>query len=103
MKKTILVCSVVALGLMMVYVGPIHAKADKKPSTVKDVKSLSEGEQVKLALSGAPPHLVKEVGVMINEEKHQWVHLHSHGDEPAGPGPHVHGCCRSPMDDGSHG
>lgn len=65
MKKMILFCSVVALGLMMVYSGPIHAKSDKKLSTVKDVKSLSEGEQVKLALSGAPPHLVKEVGVMI--------------------------------------
>jgi hypothetical protein len=65
MKKVILVCSVVALGLMMVYSGPVHAKGDKKPSTVKDVKSLSEAEQVKLALSGAPPHLVKEVGVMI--------------------------------------
>jgi hypothetical protein len=65
MKKMILVCSVVALGLMMVYSGPVHAKGDKKSSTVKDVKSLSEGEQVKLALSGAPPHLVKEVGVMI--------------------------------------
>lgn len=49
----------------MVYSGPVHAKGDKKPSTVKDVKSLSEGEQVKLALSGAPPRLVKEVGVMI--------------------------------------
>ncbi len=65
MKKMILFCSVVALGLMMVYSGPVHAKSDKKLSTVKDVKSLSEGEQVKLALSGAPPHLVKEVGVMI--------------------------------------
>jgi hypothetical protein len=65
MKKMILFCSVVALGLMMVYAGPVHAKGDKKLSTVKDVKSLSEGEQVKLALSGAPPHLVKEVGVMI--------------------------------------
>ena len=65
MKKMRLVCSVIALGLMMVYAGPVHAKSDKKLSTVKDVKSLSEGEQVKLALSGAPPHLVKEVGVMI--------------------------------------
>ena len=65
MKRMVLVCSVVALGLMLVYAGPVHAKGDKKPSTVKDVKSLSEGEQVKLALSGAPPHLVKEVGVMI--------------------------------------
>ena len=65
MKKMILFGSVVALGLIMVYSGPVHAKSDKKLSTVKDVKSLSEGEQVKLALSGAPPHLVKEVGVMI--------------------------------------
>ena len=65
MKKMILFCSVVALGLMMVYAGPVHAKSDKKLSTVKDVKSLSEGEQVKLALSAAPAHLVKEVGVMV--------------------------------------
>lgn len=65
MKKMRLFCSVVALGLMMVYSGPVHAKSDKKLSTVKDVKSLSEGEQIKLALSGAPPNLVKEVGVMI--------------------------------------
>ena len=65
MKKTIRFCSVLVVGLMLVYAGPVHAKGDQKPSTVKDVKSLSEGEQVKLALSGAPPHLVKEVGVMI--------------------------------------
>jgi hypothetical protein len=65
MKKMILFCSVVAVGLMMVSFGPVHAKGDKKPSTVKDVKSLSEGEQVKLALSAAPAHLVKEVGVMV--------------------------------------
>jgi hypothetical protein len=65
MKKMILFCSVVAVGLMMVSFGPVHAKGDKKPSTVKDVKSLSEGEQVKLALSAAPAHLVKEVDVMV--------------------------------------
>jgi hypothetical protein len=65
MKKMILFCSVVAVGLMMVSFGSVHAKGDKKPLTVKDVKSLSEGEQVTLALSAAPPHLVKEVGVMV--------------------------------------
>lgn len=65
MKKMIFFCTVVALGLTMGSSGLVHAKGDTKPSTVKDVKSLPEGAQVQLALSGAPPHLVKEVGVMI--------------------------------------
>jgi hypothetical protein len=65
MRNLLLVCSVVTLGMTIVYSSPVHAKGDKKPLTVKDVKSLSEKEQVKLALSGAPPHLVNEVGVMI--------------------------------------
>jgi len=39
--------------------------ADKNPATVKDVTSLSEHEQVKLALSAAPFHITKDASVMI--------------------------------------
>jgi hypothetical protein len=36
-----------------------------KKGAVKEVKSLSEAEQTKLALSAAPSHIAKEAGVMI--------------------------------------
>ena len=65
MKKLLIVGLGVALGFTMVYGDMAAAKEGKKSSTVKDVKSLPQQEQVKLALSAAPAHLVKEVGVMV--------------------------------------
>ena len=53
--------TVLAVG----FSGLPHVTADKKPATVKDVKSLSEHEQVKLALSAAPFHITKDASVMI--------------------------------------
>jgi hypothetical protein len=41
-----------------------YAFSPKKPATVKDVKSLSEQDQVKLALRAAPPHIAKDASVM---------------------------------------
>jgi hypothetical protein len=64
--KTLLVWGLgVALIFTMVYGTPAIAKEGKKTSALQDVKSLPQQEQVKLALSAAPPHLVKEVGVMV--------------------------------------
>jgi hypothetical protein len=40
-------------------------QAGKKAAGMKEVKSLSEAEQTKLALSAAPSHIAKEAGVMI--------------------------------------
>jgi hypothetical protein len=65
MKKLLILGLGAVLGFTMVCSGMAVAKEGKKPSTVKDVKSLPQQDQVKLALSAAPPHLVKEVGVMV--------------------------------------
>jgi hypothetical protein len=65
MKKLLVLSLGAVLGFTMVCGGIAAAKEGKKPSTVKDVKSLPQQEQVKLALSAAPAHLVKEVGVMV--------------------------------------
>ncbi len=56
---------VAVLTVAVGFCGVSHVMAAKKPSTVKDVKSLSEQEQVKLALSAAPSHITKEASVMI--------------------------------------
>ena len=65
MKKLLVLGLGAVLGFTLVCGGIAAAKEGKKPSTVKDVKSLPQQEQVKLALSAAPAHLVKEVGVMV--------------------------------------
>ena len=56
---------VTILSVMIGFSCASDVLAAKKPSTVKEVKSLPEGEQVKLALSAAPASIVKEAGVMI--------------------------------------
>ena len=56
---------VAVLTVAVGFCGVSDVMAAKKPSTVKDVKSLSEQEQVKLALSAAPLHITKEASVMI--------------------------------------
>jgi len=65
MQKMIARSLVAALSLTVGFSGVLHAMADKKPATVKDVKSLSEHEQVKLALSAAPSHITKAASIMI--------------------------------------
>ena len=65
MKKLLILGLGAILGLTTVCGGVAAAKEGKKPSSVKDVKSLPQQEQVTLALSAAPAHLVKEVGVMV--------------------------------------
>jgi hypothetical protein len=40
-------------------------KPSNKGATVKEVKAMSEKDQTALALSGAPPHIAKEAGIMI--------------------------------------
>ena len=61
MGLSIMAVLTVAVG----FCGVSYVMAAKKPSAVKDVKSLSEQEQVKLALSAAPSHITKEASVMI--------------------------------------
>ena len=68
MKNAIVLGSIIALSLTMVYSGPVDAKVGKKPSTVKDVKSLSEHAQVTLALSAAPARITKDAAVMVYGE-----------------------------------
>ena len=65
MKKLLILGLGAVLGFTMVCGGMAAAKEGNKHNTVKEVKSLSQQEQVKLALSAAPAHLVKEVGVMV--------------------------------------
>jgi hypothetical protein len=65
MQKRIVLSLVAALFLMVGFVSVPYAIAGKQPATVKDVKSLSEQDQVKLALSAAPSHITKDASVMI--------------------------------------
>jgi hypothetical protein len=44
------------------------ASVPKKHGAIKDVKTLSEQEQMKLALSAAPAHIAKEATVLVFEE-----------------------------------
>lgn len=65
MQKRIVLSLVAALFLMGGFVSVPHALAEKKSATVKEVKSLPDHEQVKLALSAAPSHITKDASVMI--------------------------------------
>lgn len=58
--------SLVMIGLLLLPAVTFPAdKSAKKGSTVKEVKNMSEKDQTALALSAAPAHIAKEVGVMI--------------------------------------
>lgn len=58
--------SLVMIGLLLLPAVTFPAdKSAKKGSTVKEVKNMSEKDQTALALSAAPVHIAKEVGVMI--------------------------------------
>ena len=58
--------STIVLGVLLM---PILSVAGDKPSkgrgTVKEVKAMSEKDQMALALSAAPAHIAKDAGVMI--------------------------------------
>ena len=55
---------VTALSVTIGLAGASHAISSKTAATVKDVKSLPEQDQVKLALRAAPPHIAKDASVM---------------------------------------
>jgi hypothetical protein len=65
MQKKIGLGVVAALCVTVGFSATSYVLAEKKPSTAKEVKTLSEHEQTKLALSAAPWHITKEAGVMI--------------------------------------
>jgi hypothetical protein len=65
MQKRIGLGVVAALCVTVGFSATSYVMAEKKPSTAKEVKTLSEHEQTKLALSAAPWHITKEAGVMI--------------------------------------
>jgi hypothetical protein len=65
MQKKIGLGIVAALCVTVGFSATSYVLAEKKPSTAKEVKTLSEHEQTKLALSAAPWHITKEAGVMI--------------------------------------
>jgi hypothetical protein len=54
---------VVCLGLVILVMG--GEKAQGKEKAGKDVKSMSQDEQIKLALSAAPPHIAKNAAVLV--------------------------------------
>jgi len=55
----------VASTLMMPAITTAGDKPAKKGAIVKSVKAMSEKDQTALAISGAPPHIAKEAGIMI--------------------------------------
>jgi hypothetical protein len=65
MQKRIVLSLVTAVFLMGGLISVPYAMAGKKPATVKEVKSLSDHEQIKLALSAASSHITKDASVMI--------------------------------------
>ena len=54
-----------ACSLVIPTVAPAVDKPSGKKSTVKDVKAMSEKDQMALALSAAPARVAKDAGVMI--------------------------------------
>ena len=65
MAQYIMLTILVAGALIMPAITTAGDKPSKKSATVKEVKSMSEKDQTALALSGAPPHIAKEAGIMI--------------------------------------
>ena len=64
-----LVILVVGVSIMTGCVSVHDAPSTKNP-TVKEVKELSEAEQVALALSAAPAHISKDAGVITSYSIH---------------------------------
>lgn len=65
MSKQMLFAGMVACCLAMPVVVLAADGPAKKGASVKEVKAMSVQEQTALALSGAPPHISKDVGVMV--------------------------------------
>ena len=65
MAQHIVLTILVASTLIMPAITTAADKSSKKETTVKEVKAMSEKEQTALAISGAPPHIAKEAGIMI--------------------------------------
>jgi hypothetical protein len=58
--------SVFIIGALLIPAVAFPAdKPAQKGSTVKDVKEMSEKDQIALALSAAPAHIAKDAGVMV--------------------------------------
>ena len=65
MAQHIVLTILVASTLILPAITTAADKSSKKETTVKEVKAMSEKEQTALAISGAPPHIAKEAGIMI--------------------------------------
>jgi hypothetical protein len=65
MAQRIVLTILVASTLIMPAITTAGDKPSKKGASVKEVKAMSENDQAALALSGAPPHIAKEAGIMI--------------------------------------
>lgn len=74
MSKVARTLLVVVLGLSLSMAALAGEKGQKKGAG-KDLKTLSQEQQIKLALSGAPPHIAREAGVMLPGEDGKLVEV----------------------------
>lgn len=65
MAQHIVLTILIASTLILPAITSAGDKPSKKGAPVKEVKTMSEKDQTALALSGAPPHIAKEAGIMI--------------------------------------
>lgn len=65
MKSIIRTAFVVVVCLSLASFVIAGEKAQKRGKAMKDVKSMSSEEQIKLALSAAPPHIAKDAAVLV--------------------------------------
>ena len=65
MKSLMRMAFVVVLGLGLVNVVMAGVKTQGKGKTAKDVPSMSQEEQITLALSAAPLHIAKDAAVLV--------------------------------------
>ncbi len=65
MTQHIVLTILVASTLMLPAITTAGDKPSEHGAAVKAVKTMSEEDQTALAISGAPPHIAKEAGIMI--------------------------------------
>jgi hypothetical protein len=65
MKSLVRMAFVVVLCLGLVNLVMAGVKTQGKGKAAKDVPSMSQEEQIKLALSAAPPHIAKDAAVLV--------------------------------------
>ncbi len=65
MKSLMRMAFVVVLGLGLVNVVMAGVKTQGKGKAAKEVPSMSQEEQITLALSAAPPHIAKDAAVLV--------------------------------------